>query len=136
MKKRNRKVEHNLLKEIAKHYLRTFGFKENEIFTEYKVKIKNYSSPTVRVDVVGINRKKKIAIECGSVNYSKMKALSKIFDKVINFRAVDALEFLEEKVEQLENELEKERKLNGIIKARMIQKAMVMEFPKLRLPLR
>jgi len=82
MKKRNRKVEHNLLKEIAKHYLRTFGFKENEIFTEYKVKIKNYSSPTVRVDVVGINRKKKIAIECGNVSRRKLRCLIEVFDKV------------------------------------------------------
>ena len=124
---------HQKLKEIAAEWINSKGERYS---VSYEVPVKIDDRYFI-VDLVAVAKGgEKIAIECGSVNYSKMKALSKIFDKVINFRAVDALEFLEEKVEQLENELEKERKLNGIIKARMIQKAMVMEFPKLRLPLR
>jgi len=82
VKRKSWKAEHDLLKEIAKHYLRTFGFREDEIFTEYPVKIKGYYHDNVRVDVAGVNKKKKVAIECGNTPRRKLICLTLVFDEV------------------------------------------------------
>jgi len=53
--------EHYELKKCAKEKLRQFGFTDDEIFEEYKVK---YGSSWGWVDVVGVNSSQKIGIEC------------------------------------------------------------------------
>ncbi len=63
-----------MFKELKKE-----GFKETEIFFEYKI-------PGMIVDIVGIKKDKKVAVEIGNLNGgpSRLKKLSKHFDKVIH----------------------------------------------------
>lgn len=69
--------KHDLLKEKGKNILLNMGFKENEIFEEYK-----YESYVI--DVIGINEDKKVLIECGKIIKSKYDILKNGPDKFIH----------------------------------------------------
>ena len=73
-------VTHNELMEQAKEILRKKGFKEDEIHTEYEMKIGD--NRFQRIDVVGISKTQKIAIECGGL-HKNIAPLKNLFDSVI-----------------------------------------------------
>ena len=83
-------LKHKLLKKQATTFLKSKGFKEKEIFKEYRIekKIGGY----FLVDVVGIKFNKKIAIECGkcsgySPHFWKLELLKELgfFDEIYYF---------------------------------------------------
>lgn len=73
-------ITHNQLKDKARELLRKKGFKNSEIKDEYSVKLGNKRFQIV--DIVGIKKDKKIAIECGGIN-KNLDPLRDIFDEVI-----------------------------------------------------
>ncbi len=73
-------IKHIKLIEKGKDLLRKKGFKNKEIHTEYEVNLGN--GRFQRIDVVGITKSNKVAIECGGVN-KNIEPLKKIFDEVI-----------------------------------------------------
>lgn len=81
--------EHEALKEIAIKILSDMGYLPNEIQKEYWVRpyssfgTENKSLHGCRVDVVGINANKRVAIECGKTSGEKIAALKIFFDEVI-----------------------------------------------------
>jgi len=80
--------KHLLLKELAKIIL-SKEFKKYEIKTEYK--ITTFNKKQYIVDVVGINNKKSVAIECGNLSTgSKLKDLSDYFDNIIHLPYYDS----------------------------------------------
>ncbi len=60
----------------AKETLKRKGFADNEIYEEFW--FKNY-----RVDVVGWNPKRKVAVECGYCSPGKKQDLTRFFDEII-----------------------------------------------------
>ena len=74
------KEAHKKLQQQAKQMLIDLGFREDEIFFEYRIE-------DLIIDCVGINEKDKVAIECGNLygKYGKykIKVIKKYFDKVI-----------------------------------------------------
>ena len=76
-------VNHLVLKQNAKKILLKNGFKQNEIFYEYKLKITK--DKYFLIDVVGINSKRKIFIECGGLSSrSKIGLIKNFCNKVIH----------------------------------------------------
>jgi len=73
---------HLLLKQQAKKILVTeYNFKPSEIKKEYYKKSGKFGP---RVDIVGISKQNKIAIECGAMHCpSKIEKLKESFDKII-----------------------------------------------------
>ena len=88
----NESTTHLSFKKIAVDILKEKGFKSEEIKEEYTVEYKQDGRTKYEVDVVGINKDYKIAIECGTTEYSKILNLQKIFNEVI---IVDALKVVE-----------------------------------------
>jgi hypothetical protein len=109
--------DHEALKEVAIQILTNMGYLPNEIQQEYWVQpqqtygmrnSQNHSLHGFRVDVVGLNADKKVAIECGKTPGEKIAALKMFFDEVI------ILPYFSLNVEQLD--LERTiRKKNEII---------------------
>lgn len=75
--------EHEALKETAKQILTKMGFRETEIQTEYYVTVQGGGLKSFKVDVVGLNENRKVAIECGETLGTKIAALKMFFDDVI-----------------------------------------------------
>lgn len=77
-------ISHSALKETARQILADKGYLPEQIHEEYEVKVGGYDcKKLMRVDVVGINQEKRIAIECGSTPGEKIAALKMFFDEVI-----------------------------------------------------
>jgi len=77
---------HKELKNIAKQILFNEGFNKNEIFFEYSYhyKVSEVSRPFwARSDVAGISKRKKIAVECGTLSSDTRKLFNTPFDKII-----------------------------------------------------
>ena len=83
---------HTAFKKIAVDILKEKGFKPDEIKEEYFVEYNGDGRTRYEIDVVGINRDYKIAVECGITEYSKILNLQKIFNEVI---VVDAFKVVE-----------------------------------------
>jgi len=75
------KVYHEAIKEVAEDFLREQGFEDREIKHEYTVKTTE-GKGRWRVDVVGIKKGYKVAVECGKYDARKILDLMKIFDEV------------------------------------------------------
>jgi hypothetical protein len=89
--------KHEALKQVAKQILKDKGFKEEEIKEEYLLyggingalhsgsfeKFKDVKDTHFEVDVVGINSKNSIAIECGTCPAEKIAVLKFFFNEVI-----------------------------------------------------
>lgn len=73
---------HTALKETARVILKEMGFKRDEIFDEYEIGVKN-GKGNFRVDVAGIKKNQRVAIECGNTPGEKIAALKMFFDEVI-----------------------------------------------------
>ena len=75
-------ITHIRLKEHGKKILLSQGFKEQEIFTEYRVKRDDGNS--YWVDIAGVKPNKKVFVECGiNQNPKKTKDLKNYCNKVI-----------------------------------------------------
>lgn len=72
---------HNALKKQAKILLLDMGYDSSEISEEYRLKVNGDKG--FIIDVVGISKKGKTAIECGHTDAIKAASLSLFFDKVI-----------------------------------------------------
>lgn len=81
-KTRKKQIKHKHLKAIAKQFLKDLGFSNKEIQEEYFVEVEGIRQK-IRVDVVGIDHERKIAIECGRVPAEKIGWLNLFFDEVI-----------------------------------------------------
>ena len=75
---------HKDLKKLAHIILYKKGFNETEIHEEYVLDLLQSTKRCFRVDVVGISKDKKIAIELGTTNPKKLTQLELFFDKVIH----------------------------------------------------
>jgi len=75
-------TEHQNLKAYGKKVLLSLGFTEQEIQEEYCVKFDGMREKLL-VDIVGISRCRKVAIECGNTPSEKMIKLQMYFDEVI-----------------------------------------------------
>ena len=76
-------VSHNDLKEEARGMLHEMGFTDNQIFEEYNViSDKTPNRSFFIVDIAGISKDRRVAIECGALHCS-LKDLQNYFDKVI-----------------------------------------------------
>ncbi len=71
--------EHKKLKGYATQYLRDNGFKDNEIYEEYKLE-SSQMTQKLYIDIVGIRKDKKVAIECGRTSAKRLSQLSLFFD--------------------------------------------------------
>jgi len=94
---------HLKMKKIVSEKLRSLGFQTEE---EYTIRINEHN---YRVDVVGFKGDKKVAVECGKTDPSKLEALSKVFDEVYTFDEHDLIRVYEEIIEKQEREIEKLR---------------------------
>lgn len=74
---------HIAYKRVAIDLLKERGFSPNEIHEEHSVKYKVDGHMSYKIDVVGIRENRKVAIECGKTELSKLMNLRKIFDEVI-----------------------------------------------------
>lgn len=86
------KEKHFLLKKQGRLILISEGFKEDEIFEEHTMKISQTRS--IRVDLIGINNKKRVIIECGAITETmplieKINILRSKCDKLINLPYLD-----------------------------------------------
>ncbi len=78
----NESITHLRLKQFAKTILLKKGFKEKEIFIEYRISITK--KEVYYVDIVGISNKNKVFIECGRVsNPNKLKVLKELCNEMI-----------------------------------------------------
>ena len=79
------KVFHKDVMDDAVHMLKNMKFNDDEIFKEYTVKRKNGKS--YRIDVVGVNKHKKVFIECGNNKKEKIKEIKekKYCSKLIEY---------------------------------------------------
>lgn len=79
------KENHKNFKLLARSILLKKGFKADEIQEEFSISFKkpNGKRKTYRIDMVGINDSKTVAIECGNTKLSKLKELKIIFDEVV-----------------------------------------------------
>lgn len=71
---------HKLLKQRAKKELVLRGFRAEEIFEEYPVKI---TEKAYRIDVVGKRENEFVAFECGNTPIQKITDLERAFDEVV-----------------------------------------------------
>jgi len=74
---------HRAFKRVGVDILKEKGFCASEISEEYVLEYVVGENTKYIIDLVGIKDDYKIAIECGSVEYSKLINLRKIFDEVI-----------------------------------------------------
>lgn len=81
---RNESDRHLLLKERAKEILFEKGFKEDEIYFEYRIPRNN--GFFYRVDVIGIKNNLKVAIECGNCETEKIEDLHSFCDEVLHLK--------------------------------------------------
>jgi hypothetical protein len=66
----------------AIEFLRTQGFSDDEIYREFSI----HTEQRIRcIDVVGIKRGKKIAIECGTCSTWNLELIKPYFDEVLHF---------------------------------------------------
>jgi len=124
---------HKDLKKLAHIILYKEGFNETEIYDEYVLDVPKSTKRNFRVDVVGLSKNKKIAVELGTTNSKKLTQLELFFDKVIHIPygiegfeeiQIDQIikyktinESLTDTIEKLKNEIkEKERKIQNIEK--------------------
>lgn len=100
--------DHGKLEGIAIKILKNMGFKDTEIFTDYKVRL---GKRNFIIDVFGERKKSKgsntVAIEVGVCNYDKIIILKTFFDKVIHipdgqYHEIERLLDLENEVERLQ----------------------------------
>lgn len=78
--------EHYLLKEKAKKMLLTNGFKEKEIYSEYKIIDAKNNRLKYIVDVVGQSKDKLIFIECGKTRKGKLEELRGLCTKLFHLK--------------------------------------------------
>ena len=76
------KITHEQLKESGRKILLRKGFKESEIFEEYPINVKSKNRKRYVIDIAGVKKDFKVAIECGSLSKNKNE-LKKLFDEVI-----------------------------------------------------
>ena len=124
-------LAHKDLKKLAHLILYKEGFDESEIQEEYVLDVPKSSRRNFRVDVVGLSKDKKIAVELGSTNPKKLTQLELFFDKVIHIPygiegfeeiQIDQIikyktinEALTETIQNLKNEIkEKDNKIRKI----------------------
>lgn len=70
---------HRILRDVAKKWLKeNFRFSDDQIHDEYPI-------GKYRVDVVGISKNLRVAVECGRTSIPKIKFLKKKFDHVKKF---------------------------------------------------
>lgn len=74
---------HRAYKRIAIDYLKELDFAPEEIQEEYTVEYPANGKMRYIVDVVGIKKTYRVAIECGQTELSKLTNLRKIFDNVV-----------------------------------------------------
>lgn len=79
----NESRTHIAFKKIAIDILKERGFNLGEIHEEYNVEYKVNGQIKYTIDVAGIKGDHKVAMECGSVQITKLLNLRKIFDEVI-----------------------------------------------------
>ena len=75
-------ANHTALKEVARKVLANMGYTPDEIKEEYSVGGYDFRK-SFRVDVVGLKKDKRVAIECGATPGEKIAALKMYFDEVI-----------------------------------------------------
>lgn len=75
---------HRVLKEKAKEILKSRGFSDEEIFSEYPVQFDEHVHFRHDVDIAGIKPNQKVAIEIGSTPKNRINNLKKIFNEVIH----------------------------------------------------
>ncbi len=78
---------HRQLIQKAIDFLRTQGFIDDEIYTEFSVHTGcRHGTTGIRtIDVVGISPKKKVAIECGKTSEGLLRMIRPYFDEVLHF---------------------------------------------------
>lgn len=74
---------HRVFKKVAVDILKEKGFCASEIKEEYVLEYIEDGRTKYIIDIVGMKNNYKMAIECGSVEYSKLINLRKVFDDVI-----------------------------------------------------
>lgn len=72
-------LQHLRVKEQAVNHLKSLGFNDNEIIEEYNFRTGKF------VDIAGIKKDFKVAIECGNTGKYRVKFLKQFFDKVYHF---------------------------------------------------
>lgn len=114
-------TNHIELKKMAHLMLYEKGFKENQIKEEFKINIRNAKRKFLIVDVVGLKKENKIAIEVGNTPLNKLIQLELFFDEVVHIpygvsraEQID-LDNLMRLNEINENQLEKIKKLESVI---------------------
>ena len=81
-----RRKRHEITKTKAIEILKKeYGFKDDEIKTEMSVKV---NGKLYIVDVAGIKKDFKVAIECGKLRMKKLSDLKRIFDVVLQIPVV------------------------------------------------
>lgn len=104
---RGEQLNHKALKEYGHQLLNQMGFKDSEVHEEYGIKTSGMKEG-FRVDVVGINPSRKVAVECGLTNTDKITWLKLFFDEVyilpfFNMKSSEAL--ADRRIRELETEL-------------------------------
>jgi len=74
-------THYELKKRAVKILKEKYGFKDSEIRTEYPVLYKGHH---LIVDVVGVRKGFKVAIECGRVKQERIEKLRMLFDEVLH----------------------------------------------------
>jgi len=74
---------HLAFKQIGIDILREKGFRPMEIFEEYQVKWAEGGRTKYVVDLAGIAKDRRVAVECGETERSKFLNLRKVFDEVL-----------------------------------------------------
>ena len=84
IKRRMESDTHYELKKKAVEILKEkYGFKDSEIRTEYPVLYKGHH---LIVDVVGVRKDFKVAVECGRAKRERIERLKMLFDEVLHIR--------------------------------------------------
>ena len=99
---------HNKLERHAYKLLINEGFvaeKEHPVL----IPLDNGETKKFIVDVVGIRKDRKIAVECQNVKYSKLQLLKTVFDEVWHITIEDYVNYLENKIKTLEKQIPKHR---------------------------
>jgi len=104
---------HNLLEKVACQYLKEV---KDCVETEVEFAV-NLGGKRFIIDVVGFQRDgKKIAVECGECELSKLNKLPEEFDEVIIFRPEDAIEYLMKKCRKLRDYERIKKKYDDLLK--------------------
>ncbi len=134
-------LQHAGLKEVAKQILRSKGFADNQIFTEYPVlqqgqiiqresyyperELKFPVKKGIVTDVIGLKENYSIAIECGNTPSDRLCQLKLLFDEVLYLPYVDLPEHTEtilklnNQITELTNEKKHLKTENEILQQRL-----------------